>query len=486
MPKSLAGRLALTLTVTALAVLVGVGGALFVVVRGLHRDAAFGRLHAVGATIVGQLGLRADRADVATALESLREQLDALDIALLFVAGEARPPLSLAGSARPLDDLPGIPTGGRGTVADGTLRFDDGTTRAASVVALTQPGAVLPRAIVLAAPDRAGAEALGDLLRTLPLVGLVVLLVGGTLAWLLARSTTGPLRRLAVATAAVPFSRDGPEPPPLPVEGPSEVREVTRRFNAMRGELARSRRAETELLANLRHDLRTPLTVIGGFAEALIDGTASGDAAPRAARAIADETARLERLVGELGALDGLRDEAAAFRPEQLEGGSVIAEAGARFAPRAKAAGVNLVTETPQAALPFAADRQSVERILSNLVENALAAVGPAAGENPAVGSTAPRVHLAARAARTHGGRSAVALSVSDDGPGFPPGGLEHAFDRSYRGDPSRSGAGSGLGLAIVRELARRHGGDVAAENLAPHGARVSVVLPVVPATLPE
>lgn len=481
MPKSLAGRLALALTVTALAVLVGVGGALFVVVRGLHRDAAFGRLHAVGATIVGQLGIRADRADVTSALETLRDQLDALDITLLFVAGEARPPLNLAGSARPVEALPAIPTGGRGTVADATLRFDDGTTRAASVVALTQPGAILPRAIVLAAPDRAGAEAIGDLLRTLPLVGLFVLLVGGPLAWLLARSTTGPLRRLAAATAAVPFARGGAPPAPLPVEGPSEVRDVTQRFNAMRGELARTRRAETELLANLRHDLRTPLTVIGGFAEALVDGTASGDAAPRAARAIADETARLERLVGELGALDGLRDESAALRPEQLDGGSVIAEAGARFASRATAAGVDLVAEAPIAGLPFAADRLAIERILSNLVENALAAVGPAAA-----GDARPRVHLAARGTSTPDGRPAVALSVSDDGPGFPPGGLDHAFDRSYRGDPSRSGTGSGLGLAIVRELARRHGGDAAAENLAPHGARVSVVLPVLPATLAE
>lgn len=479
MPRSLAGRLALTLTITALAVLIAVGGALFVVVRGLHRDAAFGRLHAVGATIVGQLGARADRADVGSALETLHDQLDPLDIALLFVNGAGRAPVSLAGNARPLDALPAIPTGGRGTVADSTLRFDDGTTRVASVVALTPPGAILPRALVLATTDRSGAEALGDLLRTLPLVGLVLLLVGGPLAWLLARSTTGPLRRLAIAAAAVPSTGAGPEPAPLPAEGPGEVRDVTRQFNAMRGELARTRRAETELLANLRHDLRTPLTVIGGFAEALVDGTASGEAVPRAARAIADETARLERLVGELGALDGLRDDSAKLRPEQLEAGAVLADAGARFAARATTAGVALVTEKPIVALPFAADRLAMERILSNLLENALAAVGPAVS-----GVAPPRVHLAARAAMKPDGRTAVALSVSDDGPGFPPGGLAHAFDRSYRGDPSRSGPGSGLGLAIVRELARQHGGDATAENLAPRGARVSVVLPVVPATL--
>jgi signal transduction histidine kinase len=75
----------------------------------------------------------------------------------------------------------------------------------------------------------------------------------------------------------------------------------------------------------------------------------------------------------------------------------------------------------------------------------------------------------------------AIAFSVVDDGPGFPPGGVERAFERFYRGDRSRTGSGSGLGLSIVRELAIAHGGTAIAENLSPRGARVSVVLPVQP-----
>jgi signal transduction histidine kinase len=73
-------------------------------------------------------------------------------------------------------------------------------------------------------------------------------------------------------------------------------------------------------------------------------------------------------------------------------------------------------------------------------------------------------------------------MSVTDDGPGFPPGTTEKVFERFYRADPSRSGSGSGLGLAIVRELARAHGGEAWAENVAPHGARVTVLMPIVPA----
>ena len=81
-----------------------------------------------------------------------------------------------------------------------------------------------------------------------------------------------------------------------------------------------------------------------------------------------------------------------------------------------------------------------------------------------------------------------ISLSVTDDGPGFPPGTTEKVFERFFRADPSRSGTGSGLGLAIVRELARAHGGEAWAENVAPRGARVTVLLPVTPviATAPK
>ena len=74
-----------------------------------------------------------------------------------------------------------------------------------------------------------------------------------------------------------------------------------------------------------------------------------------------------------------------------------------------------------------------------------------------------------------------ISLSVTDDGHGFPPGTTEKVFERFYRADPSRAGSGSGLGLAIVRELARAHGGEAWAENVAPHGARGTVLVPLAP-----
>ncbi|HEX7949066.1 MAG TPA: response regulator [Candidatus Limnocylindrales bacterium] len=131
-------------------------------------------------------------------------------------------------------------------------------------------------------------------------------------------------------------------------------------------------------------------------------------------------------------------------------------------------AGLDAATP-PSGWLTFVADRGAVERIMANLVNNALAST-PSGG------------HVWLSATAVEGGRSAsIVLSVTDDGPGFPPGAASRVFERFYRADPARTGPGSGLGLAIVLELATAHGGSAHAENVAPHGARVSVVLPRVP-----
>jgi two-component system sensor histidine kinase MtrB len=328
--------------------------------------------------------------------------------------------------------------------------------------------------------------ALRDLVTALPFVLVASAIVGLPLVGLLARSVGGPLRRLAQATADLPH---GQAHDPLPLEGPDEVRELTDRFNAMADELETARAREAALLADLRHDLRTPLTVITGYAAALADGTAEGDDAARAARTIGDEAARLERLVDELGAVERLRRGAEGLRPEQIDARELLRSSVERFRAAAASAGVELsivgeagVSATdgaprPADALPdFVADRGAVERIMANLVSNALV-VAPSPGGHiwlaAAAGPAGPT--------ETGGEVDTVVLSVTDDGPGFPPGAAAHAFERFYRADPARTGPGRGLGLAIVREFALAHGGAVHAENVAPRGARVSVVLPRIP-----
>jgi two-component system sensor histidine kinase BaeS len=395
------------------------------------------------------------------------------------------------------DDVPGaavpstpvaIPAGAiRGQTLSGTVEFTDGQAHLYAATVLRPQSVAGPRAIVLSLPDRSRAAALGDLVKAVPLMLVMSTAVGLPLVLLLTRSVAGPLRRLAGATADLPQA----EPHrPLPLEGPTEVRELTARFNAMAEELEVARAREAALLADLRHDLRTPLTVIGGYAAALADGTAAGDEALRAARTISEEAARLDRLVDELGAVERLRRGAAGLRPETIDASDLLASSIERFRATAASAGIELtVIDEPAArdahgpdlaagTLQFVADRGAVERIVANLVGNALAAA-PAPGGHVWLSATPGPVRGIGPAEGA--GRDTVILAVTDDGPGFPPGAADRAFERFFRADPARSGPGSGLGLAIVRELAAAHGGTAHAENVAPRGARVSVVLPRIP-----
>jgi signal transduction histidine kinase len=208
--------------------------------------------------------------------------------------------------------------------------------------------------------------------------------------------------------------------------------------------------------------------VISGFATALRDGTASGDAAAAAARAIEEESMRLERLIAELGEMERFRDGDGGLRPEMLDAATIAEATVERFRERANRAGVSLDLAPPPAGFDarFVADHLAVERMLGNLVSNAMAEVGEGG-------------HVRVELAGTElAGRPAIAIDAVDDGPGFPGGSEGRAFERFWRADPSRAGTGAGLGLAIVRELARAHGGDARASNVSPTGARVGIVLP--------
>ena len=470
LPRSLTKRIFLAFAALGFALLVTVGASLFVVLRDAHRDAITQSLgnqvvafeaSLVRNPVINQGGLEQRIQDSTTTI------VDAGGFVL--IQGPRGAVRVIAGTPASLNWPASVPTGVKNP--SGTYDLSDGGKY---VYILPSPGLNSGVKLLFALPDTSTRQALGDLLRTLLIVVVILLLVGLPIAWLLARSVTAPMRRLAGAARDLPTASGEIEP--LPLEGPNEVAVLIERFNAMAHELASTRHEETQLLANLRHDLRTPLTSIGGFAEAIADGTATGDRAAAAARTIAEEAQRLERLVGELGVVERLRDGPAALRPEALDAMKLLAGAAARF--EARAAGQSVVVDVAGAApgepeLVFTGDRLAAERILQNLMDNALSVL-PAGGH----------VWLRAAPLTLPGRPPGISMSVTDDGPGFPPGTTEKVFERFFRADPSRSGSGSGLGLAIVRELARAHGGEAWAENVAPHGARLTVVMPVVP-TMP-
>ena len=469
LPRSLTKRIFLGFAALGTAILVTVSASLFVVLRDGHQDelkqslgyqVVYFQASLVRTPVTGQGGLEQRIQDTTTALVD--------DGGFVLVQGPKGVVRIVAGNPSSTP-MPSAPAGVKNYID--TLKTTDGKQY---VFIEPNAGVTGGSRLLFAIPDTSTQQALGDLYRTLWLILIVLLAVGLPIAWLLARSVAAPMRRLAQAARDLPTSTSEV---PLPLEGPTEVRVLTERFNAMAYELASTRHEETQMLANLRHDLRTPLTSIDGYAEAIADGTASGEQATAAARTIAEEAQRLERLVGELGLIERLREGPAALRPEVLDAIVLMEDSAARFEGRAATLGVafEVAGASPgEPALTFTGDRLAVERILQNLVDNALSVL-PKGGHVWLRGAT---LTLPGRA-------PGISMSITDDGPGFPPGTVEKVFERFFRADPSRTGSGSGLGLAIVREMARAHGGEAWAENVAPHGARVTVLMPIVPVMPP-
>ncbi len=241
-----------------------------------------------------------------------------------------------------------------------------------------------------------------------------------------------------------------------------ELAALTASINDMASSLAQARGSERQFLLSVSHDLRTPLTSIRGFAEAIEDGATED--APRAATVIASEAQRLERLVGDLLALAQLeaRQFSLDMRPTDL--GETAAAAADGFSPAAAELGLQVTTWRDSRQVMARADPDRLAQVAANLVENAL----KYARNTVLVGATVSAGY--------------PVLWVDDDGPGVAPKDLTRVFERLYasRERPGRR-VGTGLGLAIVAELVTAMGGTVRAESPlgADGGTRMVVTLPV-------
>ncbi|HEY5059530.1 MAG TPA: HAMP domain-containing sensor histidine kinase [Gaiellaceae bacterium] len=260
--------------------------------------------------------------------------------------------------------------------------------------------------------------------------------LAGAAALFLARRIARPVHRVAEASRSL---ARGTRPAPVPVEGAAELATLAVAFNDLAEQLAKAREAERSFLLSVSHELKTPLTAIRGYAEAVEDGALE----PReAAATIVVEAARLERLVRDLLDLARMNRTDFSVHNSEIDLGEVADDAVRRYQQQADSFGVSLnaVSEGPA---PAIADADRVLQVVSNLVENALR-LTPRGGEVRIV--TAPGV-----------------LRVEDTGPGLQPEEHEHAFERFYlheRYGHERS-VGTGLGLAIVKELTEAMGGTV-------------------------
>jgi two-component system sensor histidine kinase BaeS len=243
--------------------------------------------------------------------------------------------------------------------------------------------------------------------------------------------------------------------------GDDELGSLADAINTMAEELDASRGHERAFLLSVSHDLRTPLTSIRGYAEAMLDGTVDPDARLRAAEVIASESRRLERLVADLLDLARLDTHQFSLRPQPIDVGVVVGEAVDAFRPAATDLGLTLEFDGSASPAPGFADPQRVAQIVANLVENALK-----------YASTAVRVGVGTDNQR-------IAITVDDDGPGIAPADLPRVFERLYtsRTVPGRT-VGTGIGLAIVHELAAAMGGEAHVQPLDTVGTRFVVTLP--------
>jgi signal transduction histidine kinase len=239
-----------------------------------------------------------------------------------------------------------------------------------------------------------------------------------------------------------------------------ELASLTRTFNAMASELEIARGHERAFLLSVSHDLRTPLTSIKGYAEAIVDGTVDGaDDRIRAARVVEAEARRLERLVADLLDLARLDAHQFSLTPRPGDARDVVEATVAGFLPTARDYGVALGL-APGDAAPADADPERLGQMVGNLVENAL---------KYAASSVSVDV------ARADG---RIEIHVDDDGPGVPDDDRARVFDRLYTARPvAGRPVGTGIGLAIVHELAHAMGGDAWCESLVPAGTRFVVTI---------
>ncbi len=343
--------------------------------------------------------------------------------------------------------LASIPTGdsqGRVTVAGVRLIYAARQTAGGRIVLVRSAGLAF--------------SAWRPFLGSLIVAGLGGALLALVLSYALARRLTKPIGSLSEATRRLAAGESDVR---VPLAGEDELANLGKAFNEMSGELARARESQRRFLESVSHELKTPLTSIRGYAEAVDEGAV---APAEGARVIAAESSRLERLVTDLLDLARLGRAGFSVASEPLDLARIAGQVTERHLPRARELGVKLTTADAGPA-PALGDEGRLVQVISNLVENALR-LTPAGGT--VVISATPGV-----------------VTVRDSGPGLAEDDIPRAFERFYLHNRYRTetDVGSGLGLTIVKELVETMGGSVLAANTPGAGAEFIVRLPAPVAT---
>lgn len=275
------------------------------------------------------------------------------------------------------------------------------------------------------------------------------------------RRVVAPVRRLAGSAAEVAAGRYETR---VPVTGEDELATLAAAFNDMAQRLADTERVRTRLVADVAHELRTPLATLDGYLEGLTDGVIAAEASTW--RTMRDQTRRMARLADDLALVSRAEERRLDMRPQRTDAAELVRAAARAAMPRADVARVALVTRATPDLPPVLVDPERMQQVLANLLDNALRHTPPG-GE----------VTLAADAAT-----GVVAITVTDTGDGIPHEELERIFARFHRTDRARThdSRGSGIGLTVARAIVEAHGGTLSAHSDGPgRGATFTIALPV-------
>lgn len=275
----------------------------------------------------------------------------------------------------------------------------------------------------------------------------------------LARALTQPIRAL---TGAIRAMAAGNLKQNVQVRSKDELGELAAAFNQMSADLDRLVKARRQMTADIAHDLRNPLTVIGGYLESMHDGVLK--LTPERLDAMQAEVQYLERLVDDLRTLSQADAGELTLNREAVAVPALLERAAQSYRPLADKSGIHLSIEAETGLPEIQADADRMARVLGNLISNSLR-------------YTSPGGEIALKAQMQDS--KVVRLTVSDNGKGIAPEALPYIFDRLYRADPARSGMEeSGLGLAIARSIVEAHGGTITAESKPEAGTTMTILLP--------
>ena len=296
--------------------------------------------------------------------------------------------------------------------------------------------------------------------RSLLIGGSVAIAIALLLTFVLSRRITSPIGALAKASRRL---GRGDLSQRVQLQGESEVAALGQAFDSMAADLEHAEQLRRNMVADVAHELRTPLSNIQGYLEAIRDGVIKPDAAT--IHSLNEETALLSRLVNELQELSLAEAGELKLVYQAEDIAKLVKEAVTPWQPKVTAKEISLSLDLPDNLPLVNIDWQRVNQVLHNLLENAVAYTHK--------GGT---INLAAIARGDW-----VEVSVSDTGEGIPAEDLPHVFERFYRVDKSRARAtgGSGLGLTIARRLVEAHGGTITAQSELGKGSRFSFTLPI-------